>query len=129
MSEDGVHADIDVDYRSSRSPQALFNGHLTASNSDIRAGENPKVHNGRWQGLVTWWQGAFGRLAESAPKSSDLLNIERPEVAPHRFPPTARPGAAPDHVKTQPRSSSPTGWCAGSTTRPWSSSRRKPTPA
>jgi hypothetical protein len=29
LAEDGLAADIDVDYRSSRSPQALFNGHLT----------------------------------------------------------------------------------------------------
>ena len=43
MSEDGLQADIDVDYRSSGSPQSLFNGHLTASNSDIRAGENPNA--------------------------------------------------------------------------------------
>ncbi len=45
LAEDGQHADIDVDYRSSRSPQSLFNGHLTASNSDVRAGENPTLHN------------------------------------------------------------------------------------
>ena len=64
MSEDGLRADIDVDYRSSRSPQALFNGHLTASNSDVRAGDNPTLHNGRWQGLVLWWQDVFGKLKD-----------------------------------------------------------------
>ena len=42
LSEDGMRADVDVDYRSSKSPQALFNGHLTAANSDVRAGDNPR---------------------------------------------------------------------------------------
>ena len=73
LAEDGQHADIDVDYRSSRSPQSLFNGHLTASNSDVRAGENPTLHNARWQGLVLWWQGVFGKLKEATPKPVDLL--------------------------------------------------------
>ena len=34
-------ADIDVDYRSSKSPQALFNGHLSSSNSDVYARREP----------------------------------------------------------------------------------------
>ena len=37
LTRDGSRADIDVDYRSSKFPTALVNGHLTASNSDIRA--------------------------------------------------------------------------------------------
>ncbi len=37
MSRDNKLADIDVDYRSSGFPKALVNGHLTASNSDVRA--------------------------------------------------------------------------------------------
>ena len=44
---DGRRADIDVDYRSSSFPVALFNGHLSASNSDVRAGNNDDRHNGR----------------------------------------------------------------------------------
>lgn len=36
MARDGRHADIDVDYRSSSFPAGLFNGHLTAANSDVR---------------------------------------------------------------------------------------------
>ena len=60
VSEDGRRADIDVDYRSSKSPQALFNGHLTSSNSDVRAGDNHDRHNGRWGGLANWWQEIFG---------------------------------------------------------------------
>jgi hypothetical protein len=38
---DGRLADIDVDYRSSSFPVALFNGHLSGSNSDVRAGTTP----------------------------------------------------------------------------------------
>ncbi len=60
MSKDGRHADIDVDYRSSRIPQGLFNGHLTAANSDVRAGNNTQVHLQRWQGLMDWWRSLFG---------------------------------------------------------------------
>jgi hypothetical protein len=45
LSRDESRADIDVDYRSSRFPVALFNGHLTASNSDIRASGNDAKHN------------------------------------------------------------------------------------
>ncbi len=33
ISEDRTRADIDVDYRSSKMPQAMFNGHLTSANS------------------------------------------------------------------------------------------------
>ena len=37
MTQDASRADIDVDYRSSRFPVALVNGHLSAANSDVRA--------------------------------------------------------------------------------------------
>lgn len=60
MAKDGRHADIDVDYRSSRIPAALFNGHLTAANSDVRAGTNTQKHLQRWQGLTDWWRNLFG---------------------------------------------------------------------
>ena len=60
MSRDRHMADIDVDYRSSKFPQALVNGHLTASNSDVRAGDNLDRHDGRWQGLSGWWREVFG---------------------------------------------------------------------
>ena len=43
--------DIDVDYRSSSFPVALFNGHLTAANSDVRAGDNADRHASRWTGV------------------------------------------------------------------------------
>jgi hypothetical protein len=99
MSEDGLKADIDVDYRSSRSPQALFNGHLTASNSDIRAGENPTLHSGRWQGLILWWQDVFGRLQESMPKPIDVMGLDRPDGPPTPLPPDRPANAAPDRVE------------------------------
>jgi hypothetical protein len=70
MGKDGRHADIDVDYRSSRFPEALFNGHLTADNSDVRAGRNTQKHLQRWQGLTDWWRTLFG-----LPESMDNSNI------------------------------------------------------
>jgi hypothetical protein len=57
---DGRRADIDVDYRSSSFPAALFNGHLTAANSDVRAGNNYDRHTGRWNGFQNWWRNFFG---------------------------------------------------------------------
>jgi hypothetical protein len=99
LSDDGQRADIDVDYRSSRSPQSLFNGHLTASNSDVRAGENPTLHNARWQGLVLWWQGVFGKLKEAAPKPVDLLGVDQPDSAPTPLPPDRPMNAAPDKIE------------------------------
>jgi hypothetical protein len=59
MSLDEKNADIDVDYRSSKFPAALFNGHLTSSNSDVRAGNNFERHTGRWIGLQDWWANWF----------------------------------------------------------------------
>ena len=60
MVPDGTRADIDVDYRSSKFPKALIDGHLTAGNSDVRAGNNLDVHNERWSGLAGWWRNLFG---------------------------------------------------------------------
>ena len=57
---DGTRADIDVDYRSAKFPAALVNGHLTAANSDVRAGDNIITHQARWEGFVDWWRGLFG---------------------------------------------------------------------
>ena len=48
---DQRHADIDVDYRSSGFPKALVNGHLSAANSDVRAGNNYERHTERWSGF------------------------------------------------------------------------------
>jgi hypothetical protein len=60
LARDGTHGDIDVDYRSSAFPIMLINGHLTSSNSDVRAGNNDERHNGRWSGLANWWRGFMG---------------------------------------------------------------------
>lgn len=60
VAGDGLRADIDVDYRSSSFPAAMFNGHLTASNSDIRAGNNYDRYASRWAGLQNWWRSFFG---------------------------------------------------------------------
>lgn len=60
MSRDHSRADIDVDYRSSGFPVGLFNGHLSAANSDVRAGNNYERHDKRWSGLGNWWRNLFG---------------------------------------------------------------------
>jgi hypothetical protein len=62
IAEDGLSADVDVDYRTSKMPQSLFNGHLTASNSDVRAGDNEKRHEKRWSGFANWWSEVFGAV-------------------------------------------------------------------
>jgi hypothetical protein len=84
MARDASRADIDVDYRSSRFPVALVNGHLSAANSDVRAG-NLDRHNGRWTGLVNWWDGFMGSLFTA--------DVEVPEDAPQTFPVTPRAGS------------------------------------
>jgi hypothetical protein len=57
---DRRNADIDVDYRGSSFPVALFNGHLTSANSDVRAGSNYDRHVNRWSGFNNWWRSFFG---------------------------------------------------------------------
>jgi hypothetical protein len=99
LSEDGMRADVDVDYRSSKNPQAMFNGHISAANSDGRAGDNPRAHNGRWPGLITWWQDAFGKLAENLPKQVDLINVDRPVGPPTPLSPDRPSGASPDKIE------------------------------
>ena len=81
MAPDGRHADIDVDYRSSRFPTALFNGHLTAANSDVRAGNNTQRHLQRWQGLTDWWRNLFGLdMAEPDPQETAVATGDVPPV-------------------------------------------------
>jgi hypothetical protein len=62
VSRDHKLSDVDVDYRSSGFPKALVNGHLSAANSDVRAGNNLDRHAGRWSGLNGWWRDVFGQL-------------------------------------------------------------------
>jgi hypothetical protein len=66
VTRDKTQADIDVDYRSSGFPKAIVNGHLSASNSDVRAGQNDETHNKRWAGLNNWWRSLLSlpRVAE-----------------------------------------------------------------
>ena len=67
MALDRRHADIDVDYRSSSLPASIFNGHLSAANSDVRVGSNYDRHSQRWSGLQSWWRSFLGVNLESAP--------------------------------------------------------------
>lgn len=67
VSLDHRSADIDVDYRSSTFPTSLFNGHLTASNSDVRAGNNYDRHTNRWVGFQSWWRNFFGLRSQNLP--------------------------------------------------------------
>jgi len=66
ISRDKKMSDIDVDYRSSTFPKALVDGHLTAANSDVRAGNKLDRHDDRWAGLNGWWREVFGLLGTGA---------------------------------------------------------------
>ena len=68
---DGRQADVDVDYRSPSFPVMLLNGHLSASNSDVRAGNNAERHAARWSGFQNWWRGFFGIGLADAPDTPD----------------------------------------------------------
>ena len=57
---DSLRADIDVDYRSATFPISMVNGHLSAANSDVRAGNNADRHTARWAGFQNWWRNFFG---------------------------------------------------------------------
>ena len=92
ISEDGLRADIDVDYRSSKIPAAMWNGHLSSANSDVRAGDNYKRHNNRWAGLVNWWSAILGKMPEETEEQAELLAKEPPEPA-TPLPPNRPPGA------------------------------------
>lgn len=62
IASDGRSADIDIDYKSSSFPAALFNGHLKASNSDVRPKSHFDKHVSRWQGLIDWWDKIASRF-------------------------------------------------------------------
>ena len=94
LSEDETKADIDVDYRSSKMPQAMFNGHLTSANSDVRAGDNHDRHNDRWSGLVAWWQQIYGDLTRRKGEgTADLLSASQTQIE-QELPPNRPRGAA-----------------------------------
>lgn len=73
MSRGGDRADIDVDYRSSKAPQALVNGHLTAANSDVRAGGNYFAHLSRWSGFINWWRSLFVDQSKSSAPAVETM--------------------------------------------------------
>jgi hypothetical protein len=96
MTTDGKRADIDVDYHSSKIPACLINGHLSAGNSDVRAGDNDQRHDRTWNGLQSWWQSLLGLpLSAEAPSGGENEAViprepgtkagEKPEVAVHDF--------------------------------------------
>src|SRR6516164_3018031 len=81
ITRDERMSDIDVDYRSSTFPKALFDGHLTAGNSDVRAGDNLATHDNRWAGLNGWWRQVFGfSLGSSAKPSKDATTGRAPTI-------------------------------------------------
>jgi hypothetical protein len=49
----------------------LLNGHLSAANSDVRAGNNADRHAARWIGFQNSWRSFFGVRLERAPDSLD----------------------------------------------------------
>ena len=77
ISRDHKLSDIDVDYRSSSFPKGLVNGHLSASNSDVRAGNNLDRHDRRWSGLNGWWRDVFGQLGSGGkpPKENATVRL------------------------------------------------------
>lgn len=75
IARNELSADIDVDYRSAKFPAALVNGHLSSSNSDVRAGNNIDRHISRWSGLSAWWRNLFGFALESE-KSAPVQSAE-----------------------------------------------------
>ncbi|MEP7271583.1 MAG: hypothetical protein ABI882_08755 [Acidobacteriota bacterium] len=92
ISRDGTHADIDVDYRSSKAPQALINGHLRAANSDVRIGKNYFGHVGRWFGLIRWWRILLDGDSGSSQESASTSTLSRPQL---EIQPTPARGPAP----------------------------------
>ena len=75
IASDRRHADVDVDYRKSGFPTGLFNGHLTAANSDVRAGSNFDRHLTRWTGFENWWRGFMGVPEDQAPEKSNTSDV------------------------------------------------------
>ena len=78
LARDATLADIDVDYRSSKIPAALFNGHLTAANSDVRARGNDQRHINHWAGLENWWSNVLGLRFS---RTNDRPKIEGQAIA------------------------------------------------
>ena len=80
VAKDTRHADIDVDYRSAKFPEALLNGGLAAANSDVRAGGNTQKHLQRWQGLTDWWKSLFGFPEEAEASENGTTEGDIPPI-------------------------------------------------
>jgi hypothetical protein len=88
-TRDKTRADLDVDYKSSSFPKGLVDGHLTAGNSDVRAGHNYETHNQRWQGLNNWWRSllSLARVNETSDESMEKQSFpDEPRQAAHAEP-------------------------------------------
>ncbi len=85
------HADIDVDYRSATLPASIFNGHLTAANSDVRVGNNFDRHSQRWTGLQSWWRSFLGVSLRGRPADDARTDDS------FRLPTEPRVGSRPIH--------------------------------
>jgi hypothetical protein len=83
-TRDKTRADLDVDYKSSTFPKGLIDGHLTAGNSDVRAGNNYETHSKQWQGLNDWWRGLL---------SLEPINDARASQSERSLPAEPRPAA------------------------------------
>ena len=97
LSENVTQGDVDVDYRSSKMPKSMWNGHITAANSDVRADQNYRLHTGRWSGLAAWWQSLFGHLDMDEGTILDLFSYKAPPD-PVEIPPDRPLGFSPEKV-------------------------------
>jgi len=101
ISRDKRMADMDVDYRSSSFPKALFNGHLTAANSDVRSGDNLDRHDSRWNGLNGWWRDVFGSFGKgNVPKDTTPAYAGRVPLNPRVKADEGIDASAHDFLKT-----------------------------
>lgn len=86
IANSGGNADIDVDYRSSKVPKSLVNGHLRSANSDVRVGGNYLGHVSRWFGLIRWWRIVLPTEDDAAtaatPTPSTAATAPQPETQP-----------------------------------------------
>jgi hypothetical protein len=99
ISDDGLRADIDVDYRASKAPQSLFNGHLTSANSDVRAGDNAQRHSRQWNGFINWWSNVFGGVTFPDRQEAATGTFgAAPRRAPAALPPNRPQGASIPNV-------------------------------
>jgi len=93
MTRNGILGDIDVDYRSATFPAFLINGHLSASNSVVRAGNNYQRHNQQWAGLTNWWRTLLGLPVSEEPSFAREAKGEVIATTP-RIKPNAKPATA-----------------------------------